>query len=175
MGRRAVAAARDGRFSAAQKTQSKFGYLAFDQWRGRRQNLNIYSVALLPKPGNEEVREWKQQSVVYALYTRVCIPILRIRPLSAMSVKATKDETINVRATKDTKQQLDRAAGLLGVSRTSFIIESAMKRALDVIEKHHTVTLSDRDRDTFLELLEEDTPNEELKEAARRREELFND
>ena len=92
-----------------------------------------------------------------------------------MSTQPTKDESINLRATKSTKQQLDRAASLLGVSRTSFIIESAMKRALDVIEKHHTVTLSDRDRDMFLDLLDDDTPNEELKEAARRREELFND
>lgn len=97
------------------------------------------------------------------------------RPIGAMSTKTKKTESISLRATSETKQHLDRAASLLGISRTSFIIESAMERALEVIEKHRTVTLSDRDRDAFLDLLDDDTPNEKLKEAARRKEELLNE
>jgi uncharacterized protein (DUF1778 family) len=92
-----------------------------------------------------------------------------------MSAQATKDTTINFRATSETKNWIDRAASLLGTDRTSFIVQTVVERAMEVVEKHNTVTLSDRDRDTFLELLKEDTPNEKLREAYRARQELLND
>jgi uncharacterized protein (DUF1778 family) len=50
-----------------------------------------------------------------------------------------------------------------------------MERALEVIETHNTVTLSNRDRDAFLNLLQEETPNENLRDAARARQELLSD
>lgn len=90
-----------------------------------------------------------------------------------MSAEATKDTSINIRATSEAKQQIDRAASLLGTDRTNFILQTVMERALEVIEKHKTVTLSDRDRDAFLDLLEEETPNENLQDAARARQELL--
>lgn len=92
-----------------------------------------------------------------------------------MSAETTKDTSINIRATSETKRQIDRAASLLGTDRTNFILQTVMERALEVIERHKTVTLSDRDRDTFLELLDEETPNENLRDAARARRELLSD
>jgi uncharacterized protein (DUF1778 family) len=86
-----------------------------------------------------------------------------------------KDTTINIRATSETKSQIDRAASLLGTDRTNFILQTVMERALEVIETHNTVTLSDRDRDAFLDLLGEETPNENLQDAARARQELLSD
>ena len=61
-----------------------------------------------------------------------------------------KDTTINIRATSETKSQIDRAASLLGTDRTNFILQTVMERALEVTETHNTVTLSNRDRDAFL-------------------------
>ena len=59
-----------------------------------------------------------------------------------------KDTTINIRATSETKSQIDRAASLLGTDRTNFILQT--ERALEVVETHNTVTLSNRDRDASL-------------------------
>ena len=92
-----------------------------------------------------------------------------------MSAEATKDTSINIRATSEAKKQIDRAASLLGTDRTNFILQTVMERAMEVIEKHKTVTLSDRDRDAFLGLLEEESPNEELQEAMRARDELLSE
>lgn len=92
-----------------------------------------------------------------------------------MPTESTKDTSIHIRATTETKQQIDRAASLLGTDRTNFILQTVMERALEVIERHNTVTLSDRDRDTFLDLLEEETPNENLQDAAHTRRKLLSD
>ena len=90
-----------------------------------------------------------------------------------MFAQKKKDTAINFRTDTRTKNWIDRAASILGIDRTSFIEQTMMERSMEVAEKHNSVTLSDRDRDTFLDLLEEDTPNEELRKAARARRELL--
>ena len=92
-----------------------------------------------------------------------------------MPAQGTKDTTINFRTTSETKNWIDRAASLLGTDRTNFIVQTMVERAMEVVEKHNTVTLSDRDRDAFLELLKENAPNEELRDAARARRDLLDD
>jgi uncharacterized protein (DUF1778 family) len=88
---------------------------------------------------------------------------------------AAKQTRLNTRISSEAKQTIQRAATLLGTSVSGFVNQVATERAQEVIEKEKVLTLTNQDRDIFLELLEEDTPNENLRAAARSRRELLND
>jgi uncharacterized protein (DUF1778 family) len=48
-------------------------------------------------------------------------------------VNETRDVTINIRAKKNQRDPIDRAAELQGKSRSEFMLESAQKTAQDVL------------------------------------------
>ncbi len=51
------------------------------------------------------------------------------------------------------KERIEEAAALLGLNLTDFVLSTLSERAFEVVERHRNITLSDRDRDRFLEAL----------------------
>lgn len=75
---------------------------------------------------------------------------------------------LNFRLPNEVKEVIERAAVASGLTVTDFAISALVNSANQVLERHQTRTLSDRDRDLFLALLDSDQqPNEALKKAAR--------
>lgn len=80
----------------------------------------------------------------------------------------TRAARLNFRLPPEIKERIENAALVSGVTVTDFAITALANTAQEVLEKHHTTILSDRDRDIFLAMLEDDSePNEALKNAAR--------
>ncbi len=76
---------------------------------------------------------------------------------------------LNFRLPQEFKEIIERAAIASGLTVTDFAISSLLQSANDVLEGLAERQLSDRDRDLFLAMLDENTePNEALKKAARR-------
>lgn len=82
---------------------------------------------------------------------------------------------INFRLPSDIKETVERAAVLCGQSLTDFAIQTLVAKANEVLEHHQVRTLSDRDRDLFLALLDSDEgPNDALKGAFEAHQRLIN-
>ena len=73
---------------------------------------------------------------------------------------------LNFRLPPEIKEKIENAAIVSGGTVTDFAITALANTAQEVLEKHHTTVLSDRDRDIFLAMLENPPePNEALKKA----------
>ena len=69
----------------------------------------------------------------------------------------------NFRLPADIKERIEKAAIVSGLTVTDFAINALANTADEVLEKHHNRILSDRDRDIFLDMLENPPePNEAL-------------
>jgi uncharacterized protein (DUF1778 family) len=80
----------------------------------------------------------------------------------------SENARLNFRLPNEVKEVIERAAVLSGLTVTDFAINALATVANEVLERHQTRTLSDRDRDLFLALLDSDQePNEALKKAAK--------
>lgn len=89
---------------------------------------------------------------------------------------ATRDDRIELRATREEKRLLTAAAAYERLDVTSFIMRSALPAARAVIAENERIVLSERDSARVLELLENPPPpNEALLAAARRLHEHFQD
>lgn len=81
---------------------------------------------------------------------------------------------INFRLPNDIKDVIERAAIASGQSITDFAIQTLVRTANEVLERQQARTLSDRDRDIFLALLDDEMePNEALRSAFAAREHLL--
>lgn len=81
---------------------------------------------------------------------------------------------LDFRLDTEAKDVITQAAHLTGKSLSEFAVSSLVRSAQEVLEKHQTVTLSNRDFDAFLEAIEsEEGPNEALKRAAERYRQRF--
>ena len=89
----------------------------------------------------------------------------------------TETQTIarlNFRLPSEAKEKVERAAVASGLTVTDFAIHALINSADEVLERHHKRTLSNRDRDVFLALLDaDDDPNEALKSAFQAHEDLI--
>lgn len=75
---------------------------------------------------------------------------------------------LNFRLPPEIKERIENAALVSGVTVTDFAITALVNTAEEVLEKHHTRMLTKRDRDIFLEMLENPPqPNEALKKAVK--------
>jgi uncharacterized protein (DUF1778 family) len=73
------------------------------------------------------------------------------------------------------KKAIQRAADILGMSLTQFAKTALLDRAQEIVQNHGATVLSDRDRDVFLRLLDQDaTPSPSLVKAAARYKKLRN-
>jgi uncharacterized protein (DUF1778 family) len=72
--------------------------------------------------------------------------------------------TINLRASANLRDLIDRAAALLGQNRTEFMLDSARLRAEDVLLDQRLFSLDEKQYQDFLNLLDEPPrPTEELR------------
>lgn len=82
--------------------------------------------------------------------------------------KPTKNHTarLDFRLPDEAKMRIERAALVSGQSLSDFAASTLVREANEVLAAYETTTLSDRDRDVFLALLDaEDGPNEALQSA----------
>jgi uncharacterized protein (DUF1778 family) len=76
---------------------------------------------------------------------------------------------LDVRMSDDSKRLIEQAAGLLGLSVSSFTVSTMVRESQEVVERFGMLRLSDRDRDIFLAALDNPPePNEKLRAAAER-------
>lgn len=87
---------------------------------------------------------------------------LDVHNRGCMTILAT--ERLNIRATTDAKNVIEQAANLLGLSMSSFMLQSAFDRAQDVLESTYNLTVNTTDRNMLMDLLENPRPaNDEMK------------
>lgn len=87
------------------------------------------------------------------------------RPAKApMSNVSNNSPDIDFRLPAELKHVVERAAALRGQSIGEFAISTVVENAHRIIEQHQMTELSDRDRDVFLALLDDDhsRPSEAL-------------
>ena len=83
---------------------------------------------------------------------------------------AARDDRIELRATKEEKRLLAAAAAQERLDVTSFIMRRVLPAAREVVDKAERISLSKRDTERVLSLLENPPePTRALLEAARRR------
>ncbi len=82
------------------------------------------------------------------------------------SADKTRQQCIDLRTTAEIKERLARAAALTGRTISSFLISAALERANRVIAGEQTITLSQRDWDRLMAVLDNPPPpNAALKKA----------
>lgn len=73
---------------------------------------------------------------------------------------------LDFRLSDEAKARIEKAALVSGQSLSDFAASTLTREANEVLAIYEVTTLSDRDRDLFLELLDaQDAPNEALKAA----------
>ena len=83
---------------------------------------------------------------------------------------ATRDDRIELRATKEEKRLLATAASYERLDVTSFIMRNVLPSARKVVDRAERIVLSERDTERILQLLENPPkPSPALLAAARRR------
>ena len=77
-----------------------------------------------------------------------------------------KQDRIAVRASQEERQRLVEAAIFTGMTLSGFLRQAALEKSDDVLKSKDILTLSDRDRDLFLDALENPPkPNKHLQQA----------
>lgn len=66
----------------------------------------------------------------------------------------TESARINLRTSPEAKALIERAAAIMGSTVSSFMLQNAYEAALRLVAQQDAITLSDRDRDAFLNALE---------------------
>ena len=88
--------------------------------------------------------------------------------MATVAVKNAKSENIHFRVSSNEKEIIEKAVLVSGQSLTDFATRSLLASANEVLEREYMTTLSNRDRDRLLAVLDaDDEPNEALREAAR--------
>jgi uncharacterized protein (DUF1778 family) len=87
-----------------------------------------------------------------------------------MATDSPNEARLNFRLPVELKTTIEEAAACLGQSVSDFAISSLAQTARSVIERTQVTRLSNRDRDTFMALLDDADarPNKALKAAAKR-------
>ncbi len=87
-----------------------------------------------------------------------------------MPSSTKSDARLNFRLAADMKDTIEEAAALTGQTVSDFAISVLVGSARRVIQEHDKTVLTNRDRDTFLALLDQTDarPNTALVAAARR-------
>jgi len=74
--------------------------------------------------------------------------------MPAVSPK-TESARINLRTSPEAKALIERAAAIMGSTVSSFMLQNAYEAASRLIAQQEILTLSDRDRDAFLNALDD--------------------
>jgi uncharacterized protein (DUF1778 family) len=90
-----------------------------------------------------------------------------------MSLSKT-EERIPARMPHEVYERIAAAAQTIGATLNQFLVQSALDKANDVLEKERVITLSTKAAETFFNLIENPPdPNDRLKEAMLQREALL--
>ena len=76
------------------------------------------------------------------------------RPPAKKSGQAAKDVCMGFRLSRDAKERIEKAALVSGQSLNDFAVATLVRESEEVLARHGTTVLSERDRDLFLELLD---------------------
>ena len=77
-----------------------------------------------------------------------------------------KNERITARVSEQVKSTLNTAADLMGATLNQFLIQAALEKAENIIEKDKVIHLSNQDAEIFFSSLENSPqPNRKLKNA----------
>ena len=86
------------------------------------------------------------------------------------TASATRDDRIELRASREEKRVLAAAAAYERLALTSFVMRAALPAAEAIVARHQRITLTARDSARILDLLEHPPkPTPALRRAARRR------
>jgi len=86
-----------------------------------------------------------------------------------MAESLLSEARIEFRLPSDIKKQIEKAAQVSGRTITDFAKDVLTREAQAVLGQHEVISLSGRDRDVFLKILESDpTPNAALMAADKR-------
>ncbi len=76
---------------------------------------------------------------------------------------------INLRATPDAKELIEKAAELMGTTLSAYMLQNSYEAAKRLIAEHQMLMLSNRDRDAFLAAITRPTkPNAALRKLMRK-------
>lgn len=80
--------------------------------------------------------------------------------------KPVSDDRITARIPRANRAIIERAAAVYGATVNQFIVQTALDRANEILEREETLRLSERDARTFLAALENPPePSRELVDA----------
>jgi len=89
------------------------------------------------------------------------------------SAKPVADDRVTARIPHANRLLIERAAAVYGATLNQFIVQSALDRAGEILEREETLRLSERDALTFLNALENPpTPSERLVAALKAHDQL---
>ena len=84
------------------------------------------------------------------------------------------EERIPARMPLEVYERIAAAAHTIGATLNQFLVQSALEKANDILERERVITLSAKAAKTFFDLIENPPePNEQLKKAMQQREELL--
>ena len=96
--------------------------------------------------------------------------MLVVGNLTVSTPSTTRDDRIELRASREEKRVLAAAAAYERLDLTSFVMRSALPAAEEIVARHERITLSARDSARVLDLLEHPPkPTAALRTAAKRR------
>ncbi len=88
---------------------------------------------------------------------------------TARNRRPKAEERIDARLPAETKQFIERAAGISGVTLSDFVISKAYEAARTIVREHDTWVLNRQDSKAFVDaMLDPPEPNDALKDAASR-------
>lgn len=86
-----------------------------------------------------------------------------------MSTTLNKNARVDVRIKSEHKEMIEKAAHLSGLNVSDFIVSTSVAAAAKVLDRQNKITLSERDWERFIELIEADSePTDAAKKAAAR-------
>lgn len=86
--------------------------------------------------------------------------------MATITIKNSKSANIHIRISSNLKEIIEKAIAVSGQTLTDFATRSLLNSANEILEKEYVTTLTNRDRDRLLAMLDaEEEPNEVLKEA----------
>ena len=92
-----------------------------------------------------------------------------------MPTPNAKEARLNFRLSTDLKEVIEEAATAMGQSVSDYAIATLVKNSQVVLQQSQTTVLSNRDRKTFMAMLDDSDakPNRALTEAAKRYKKRF--
>jgi uncharacterized protein (DUF1778 family) len=78
---------------------------------------------------------------------------------------SVKGKSLNIRISESDKQLLNRAASMLGLNLTSFVLQSAMNRAQKALEHEKHIELKPAEMKKLLEIMDSKESDKELEQA----------